>query len=251
MSSCLPRTTFLTHLRGLHPSCSCLFVPNHRGDCIPSPRPTTSHLNSHDSSRPENHNPQTPFSILCLNSPQPPSPPPLPSLVLEIPSTIEVAHVERPSDKTSDDFGHSLLKIILSRHRLLQHADQAHTCNFLRFTPLLYHCIAISYCCTRTLSPHAKEKHRVFSPTTFWAGMVCIAIPTRCIAVSCCCMQHRGVACNVLVCVESILQSTVEQMSRCSGGADPGTVGGCADMCLKTESSSGLPNRSLTPQLRR
>ena len=45
--------------------------PNHHGDFLPSPRPTTSPF-AHDSSRPENHNPQTPFSILCLNHPPPP-----------------------------------------------------------------------------------------------------------------------------------------------------------------------------------
>ena len=45
----------------------------------------------------------------------------------ESPSTMEVADVERPSDKTSDDFAHSSLKTILSCLCVLQHEEHKQT----------------------------------------------------------------------------------------------------------------------------
>ena len=48
-----------------------------------------------------------------------------------------------------------------------------------------------------------------------------------------------------------ILQRTVEEISRCSRAAYDRTVCRSAEGHVKTESSSGLSNRSLTPQFRR
>ena len=50
---------------------------------------------------------------------------------------------------------------------------------------------------------------------------------------------------------DRVLQCTVEQVSRCSGDADRGTVGGCADIVFQDRTSSARTWRSLTSQLRR
>ena len=99
VSSCLPRTTFLTHTRGLHPSSLPVCLPNHRGDSLSSPRPTTStsaltirhvrfpppppqhHHLHHSSSTTPPPRPPPQFNLRHSTTPPPPQPhflPPLP-----------------------------------------------------------------------------------------------------------------------------------------------------------------------------
>ena len=120
-----PRALFLSGSQALM---RCIMASDSRLHPLPQlPTPTPPHHETFSTTPPPPHHhldtttsPPPSHSYLSLSSPLHP-------LVLESPSTIEVADVERPSDKTSDDFAHFLLKTIFSCHCLLENAGHKRT----------------------------------------------------------------------------------------------------------------------------